>query len=270
MIIKHTLILAIPLFITLTVHADDEIASAPRTGAYTVSMPAKELLAYADNIDEHAIGADESVFWEIYVPVDYQATTPPGVVVYVSPGQSGKYPAGWDKVMNEQNLIWISAYDSGNQVPANQRILKALFALSIVQKMYAIDEQRVYIAGFSGGGKIASMVAGAYANVFKGAVFICGVSPWNPNPPALLNEIRTNHYVFLTGRRDFNLEPTRRVQGAYKKAGVVNSKLMVVNNMGHELPRSSSFANAIAYLDGRLAKSETRPATPTGTSNERD
>jgi hypothetical protein len=94
--------------------------------------------------------------------------------------------------------------------------------------------------------------------------------PWSPNPPALLDEIRTNHYVFLTGRRDFNLDPTRRVQRAYKKAGVVNSKLMVVNNMGHELPRSSNLARAIAFLDGRLAKIEsaTNSGAPADTANE--
>ena len=37
-------------------------------------------------------------------------------------------------------------------------------------RRYAIDESRIYVAGFSGGGKVASMLAVIYPEVFDGAI----------------------------------------------------------------------------------------------------
>jgi pimeloyl-ACP methyl ester carboxylesterase len=76
----------------------------------------------------------------------------------------------------------------------------------------------VYVSGFSGGGRVASMVAPEYPQVFKGAIFICGVNDWGNRKPADLETVQSNRYVFLTGRKDFNRSETRSVHRSYNTA----------------------------------------------------
>lgn len=110
----------------------------------------------------------------------------------------------------------------------------------------------MYLSGLSGGGKMASMTASEHANLFKGAIFNCGVEFWDRATPQHIDLIRQNHYVFVTGTLDQALEPTRKVHARYLDAGVVNSKLMVIRDMTHRNPNRYVFAEAVAYLDARL------------------
>ena len=151
--------------------------------------------------------------------------------------------------MDEHNLIWISANESGNRALVPRRVLLSILAISAAQQTYAVDAERVYISGFSGGGKVASMVATDYAETFKGGIFICGVEFWQGERPRYFDYIKSNHYVFLTGDHDQALEPTKRVFRAYRKAGIESTKLMVIRNMGHSTPKNHDLAKAIAFLD---------------------
>ncbi len=54
----------------------------------------------------------------------------------------------------------------------------------------------------------------------------------------------------MTGSRDFNLSDTRGVYQRYLKAGALNSKLMVVPGMSHELPDGAWLTRALRYLAG--------------------
>jgi len=56
--------------------------------------------------------------------------------------------------------------------------------------------------------------------------------------------------VFLSGTEDFKLAATARVYRLYKKAGIENSKLIVVEDMGHELPDAANFEKALGFVDG--------------------
>ena len=253
-LIRHTFPLA-ALLLALAVHADaadENDVVAPPAGAFAVSYSLRELLGDSADDLEAVIAPDDRIVWELYAPSDYQPKTPPGLMVFISPTSSGAPPKGWGKVMNEQNLVWISANDSGNRVRVTERVTKAILALAVVQRQYTLDTQRIYISGFSGGGKVASMVALDYAGIFKGSIFICGVEPWTEEQPKLIELIKSNHFVFFTGERDFNLAPTKRIFHAYQKAGVEHSKLMVINNMAHDVPRGHTFARAIDYLDEQV------------------
>jgi predicted peptidase len=129
------------------------------------------------------IAPDEQITWEVYVPEHYDAERPHGLMVYISPTQSGEMPRGWDRVMNDYNLIWVAANKSGNSEIVARRAILAQVAPILIRRDYSIDRERVYITGLSGGGKMASMVASEHANVFKGAIFNCGVEFWDRATP---------------------------------------------------------------------------------------
>lgn len=227
-------------------------ASGPepqRTGNFAIAMTPGELLGAAAEQVASVATADEQMVWETYVPEAYSAESPAGVLVYVSPSSSGKPPHGWARVMEEHNLIWIGANESGNRVSTSRRVLKAILALEAVRQQYAIDDARIYIAGFSGGGRVASMIATEFAGTFVGGIFICGAEFWDVEEPRFIDAIRSNRYVFLSGENDQALGPTMRVFRGYRDAGVPNIKLVVVNNMGHSNPPRNEISEAIEFLD---------------------
>lgn len=227
-------------------------ATAPvRTGYFSVTLTPVELFgeAGAATVAE-VFDADEELDWQLYVPPTYDAAKPAGVIVYVSPWSGGGPPKAWNDMLAEQNLIWIGARNAGNEVPVARRMFLAMFGPMVLQRRYALDAERVYIAGSSGGGKTASRVATLRPNMFKGGIFLGGAMFWDDATPPLLEMIRGLRYVFMSGSEDPALNEIRRVHRKFVAAGVENSKLIIVRDHGHRLPEAMYFARAIDYLDG--------------------
>ncbi len=225
-------------------------ATVPRSGEFQASFTVTELLgATSAKHYESIIPTDELIEWEIYVAESYKHERPAGVLVYISPTRKGSIPKQWKSLMDAHNLIWIGANKSGNRVPVPRRVVYALTALAVIDKNYKVDVERVYVTGFSGGGKAASVASAQYPQIFKGAIFNCGARFWGSETPERLEQIVTNRYVFITGTYDHNLELTKKVFRAYERAGVENSKLMVIRNMTHSNPKSKHFEKAIEFLD---------------------
>jgi predicted peptidase len=158
-------------------------------------------------------------------------------------------PGRYKPILAEENLIWIGANHSGNRVRVARRISLALLATALADREFSIDASRVYVSGFSGGGRTASAVAPEYPQIFKGAIYICGVNFWNSRKPKELGRVRDNRYVFLTGKEDFNRSETRRVLRAYQRADVEEVLLLEVPGMDHRMPPAHDLAAAIDYLD---------------------
>jgi predicted peptidase len=226
----------------------------PRTGFYRESVTPLELLGSAAQGIENILPSDQEIEWEIVVPKSYSVDTPPGLVVYVSSTEKGGPPRDWNDMLQEYNLIWIGANKSGNDWPVPERMLKAMIAPMVVAKSYAINPERVYVAGLSGGGKTATRVATARPEIFKGGVYMAGTVFWDDNVPPKIDLIRQNYHVFVIGSNDSTLLETKLTYNDYKKAGVENSKLIVINNFRHRMPAVEYFEKAIVYLDSRLAE----------------
>jgi predicted esterase len=226
-------------------------AAETRTGDLVLQTTLPQLLGEqtAARI-EPVIPADEIVQWVTFVPSGYDPSKPPGLLVYISPTQSGRLPRGWKEVLEAHNLVWIAANRSGNAELVTRRVLLATLAVEVAGRHYEIDKMRIYISGLSGGGKTASMVATDYPNLFRGAIYNCGVEVWDVDMPRYIEQMRRNRFVFVTGTYDQALEPTERAYRAYLDAGIEHSKLMVIRNMTHQNPGRYDFEEALAFLDG--------------------
>ena len=238
--------LAALLFAAATAPASAE----PPRGEVSLSATAHELLGdTSDALFGSALDPEEVIEWELYVPADYDPGSPAGLLVFISPTDSGRMPRRYQPVLDEKNLIWIGANHSGNRIRVARRISLALLATALVDRDYRIDASRVYVSGFSGGGRTASAVAPEYAQIFRGAIYICGVNFWDGRKPTKLDQVRDNRYVFLTGNKDFNRAETRRVHRAYQRADVENVLLLEVAGMDHRMPPVEDLATAITFLD---------------------
>jgi len=167
-------------------------AAPPRTGFIMLAESPARLLgdSAAQNLDA-ILPADEPVQWHVYVPRAYSAGKPPGVLVFVSSIDWGGIPEDWIPLMDEYNLIWISPGSAGRSVPAQQRVMKAVLAPHAISREFQVDTQRIFVGGFSDGGKIAGLVQAADPAVFMGSLFVCGAIAWgerHAHPPLCLRQ----------------------------------------------------------------------------------
>ena len=216
------------------------------TGSLRSVFPEERAKLLAD-----VLPLDKQVRWKLYRP---KRDTASGVMVFVSPTDSGEPQPDWVDVVERQNLIWIAAEDFGNSVPSVQRVLVALMGLALVQKTSQVDAERIYIAGMSGGGRIASQTITKFPQLFTGAIYIVGVDFWTSAEQSLIEHIAANRYVFLTGSDDFNLQETKRIHKKYRHAGVDQTLLMNLRHFGHEYPDAEQLNRAIEFLDTGLRK----------------
>jgi predicted peptidase len=233
-------------------HANASDAQGVRYGKFEVTYTPAQLIGQStlDSVSD-VIGAKEEITWKMYVPETYNASKPAGLMVYIGPTAEGRMPPGWQLVVDEENLIWISANQSGEETQSARRILYAVLAPQIASRGYLIDTDRIYLSGFSDGGEVASTVAINFANLFDGAIYICGAMHWTEHPPKLFEHVKANRYVFLTGEDDINRDLTGFIYRKYQDAGVPNVRLMIVRSMRHTNPDTENFRKALNYLDER-------------------
>lgn len=252
------------------------LADAPRTGAYQTSFDQTTLLAggievfkrmlhpmaYAEKVAEYHPPEGQVIdpakeHWQVYVPEDYDGSTPYGVLVWVSPGDGIGIPFGWQSALKAHHLIYVSAGDSGNdQSVPMRRVPLALTGLVNITARYKTDPARLYIGGFSGGGVTASVIAAAYADVFSGGAFV-GTSYGlgtddEPVPP--LDRFRLmqdrGRYVFLVGSEDpVNEAMTNRAASAYQDHCVLRVRKLNMMNAGHREMDPRYLSSALNYLD---------------------
>ncbi len=218
------------------------------TGYSTIRTTVRELLGDDDRLVENAIAADEPISFEVFVPGNWHRETPPGVVVYISPRNTARMPSGWRQVMQRHNLVWVGANESGNEILVPRRVVLALLGATVAASLTPIDQDRRIVSGFSGGGRVASMMMPIYPAAFTGAIFICGANPIGGLDQETIDAMSSHRYVFFTGTEDFNVMDTQFAHAAFAHAGAPAGELTVVEGQGHALPRAHDWDRALAKL----------------------
>lgn len=240
------LCLCIAAFFSGAASASDEV---PVDGLRLEATPAQLVGEQEAARLEDVLDPGELLSWEVYLPAN-AAREVPGVLVYVSPRASGQIDPRWKSVMDAHNLIYIGANNSGNRIPTIKRMVMATMAIRALAQNHSFSIERIYVSGFSGGGRVASRLASHYPEVFTGAIYICGVDFWEKRQTPKVDRLLQNRFVFLTGSKDFNRSETGRIYRKYLKAGATQSKLMVIPGMRHQHPDTANMAEALRFLDG--------------------
>lgn len=207
--------------------------------------------------------------WQVYVPESYDGSQAFGVLVWVEPMDELRFPQGWQGILQQRHVIYVSAAKSGNdQDVYSRRIPLALTGLANIEALYKIDPARIYIGGFSGGGATASLIAAAYADVFTGGIFVAtsyGIgSQWVPVPPPDRLKLMQSRgrYVFLVGSEDpVNESITDRAESAYKQFCVLRIKNVLMWNKGHTNLNPGYLNYALNFLDSPNSISAEQQAT---------
>jgi tetratricopeptide (TPR) repeat protein len=256
---------------------------AHRPGRYRLKLTGRSSLGtldqyaerYGTTVDEIrandpeacAYAIEDEVF-EVFVPPGYSEASPHALFVWVSPTPfGGTEREELHKVMSEHGVLWIGADDAGNARARWDRTGLALDAAEAMRELYNIDAERVWVGGYSGGGRVASGLVTLYPEMFRGGLFVMGCDFYQNLPvadrpgaswPAAFDEPtskslralrRDGRYVIVTGSRDFNVSRCRTVYEAYLDQDFRHVLFLEVPDMSHYDPVPAEWWDrAFAFL----------------------
>jgi hypothetical protein len=213
----------------------------------TLASSGKQLLEQSVNL------AQEKFI--VYVP----PRAPPqgyALLVFVPPWDAARVPEGWPPVLERYGVIFVSAARAGNDENVmGRREPLALLAAQNVMNHYRVNEQRVYVGGFSGGSRIALRLALGYPDVFHGALLNAGSDALDANPPALpprelfLRFQENSRIVYVTGERDTaRLAMDSSSVQSMRKWCVFDVDSEITAGAGHEPANALALSSALRAL----------------------
>ncbi|MGB5552313.1 MAG: carboxypeptidase regulatory-like domain-containing protein [Thermoanaerobaculia bacterium] len=258
---------------------------AGRTGSFRVRFLEKsphsslEVLLQRLNLDradveaaDHSGGAyvlkDES--FRVYVPPSYSPDAGFGLLVWISPTPFGGFVAAeMRQALDRNRLIWVGADNAGNGRARWYRYLLALDAAHNILKLYSVDDDQVFVGGYSGGGRVTSGLAMLYSEVFQGGFSMFGCdyperlsvpdkpgAHWPPGFPAPpkseLHQVKSrSRFVLLTGQLDFNRAQTRKTYLKMLDDGFEHVLYLQVPDASHyDHPDEAILTQGFSFLIG--------------------
>jgi pimeloyl-ACP methyl ester carboxylesterase len=198
------------------------------------------------------------------LPAGYDPRRPTGLLVWCSPTSDGRIPAALAEGLDELGIVCVAADDAGNERDVPDKFQLVFDVVATARERYHIDRRRVYIAGMSGGGKVASILALCFPEVIAGTVTIVGVGThsrldesWGRYRPAYFVRPRENvlalarqrRLALMSGPADFNYKEMVERAALLEADGFNNVKFFDYPDMAHEMPTAARFAEALRWVD---------------------
>jgi predicted esterase len=227
-------------------NAPPSLKAAPRSNHLTEEIPNGQV------VEKIVCAGAPDQTYALYLPKSYSPERKWPVLYAFDPGARGKIPVERFKEAAER-LGWIVAGSNNSRNGPSQPSAEAWSAIvKDTQERFAIDDNRAYLTGLSGGARLVFHFAircqGCIAGVIAcGAGFPVGVSP----SPAL-------HFAVFntTGTEDFNFGEVKTLDEALEKAGMTHRTEVFTGR--HEWPPSSVAIEALEWMELQAMKSGKR------------
>jgi predicted esterase len=249
-----------------------EVVELPRPyvpGRFTMDLPTlskRFLRGRPTDVNPATRDLSTEKLW-VRLPNGYDPRRPAGLLVWIDArmgGGGGEPPAAFNDALDNLGIICVGAANSGNDRYAVDRYQLALDATATACRRYHVDSRRVYVAGISGGGRVASILVGCFPDVFTGAVPIVGMDTYQNVPtgtgsfvPAgflrppdgLLRLLKQRPIAPITGPHDVNYNVILSAAYLMQRDGL-RVRVFEYADMGHEMPAPTRFRESLAWIDG--------------------
>ena len=272
---KYAITILLGLLPCVTIFAADP----PATGDSTIHLAEKSPFSDPVKITKRTAWSLEDIkkkipidydlkdeTFSLHVPESYKGDEPYGLMVWVSAGDKGEIPRQFREVADKRKIIWIGANKSGNPRAMLVRMELAFDAVVGMKAQYKIDDKRIYIAGVSGGGKMAAIMGVGYPEIFNGGFYFIGAEYFRelptgepnhyfprafnaPEPKLLLDSKKKSRHVLMTGETDMNRKPIQVIYNGMKTDKFEHITLLDIPGVGHQLPDAEWFEKGMAALD---------------------
>ena len=212
----------------------------------------------------------------LYVPKDYDPKDKYGLLVYMSNIPAMVPTEDWQRVLDDQKLIWISANNADKSKPAYRRMGMTLDAVYNATMRYTVDSDRIYIAGMHSAADLASVLAIDYPKTFAGGRFIHSclhhrdIAATKADPIAVDEGFRRpmmdklyrakteNRYVLLTGDQASNLPKLKTIYNrGFLEDRFKHVQLLTIPQSNTQRPDAKWFAKAIEALNPITSENQT-------------
>lgn len=201
--------------------------------------------------------------YDIYVPKSYDGSVPYGLIAYVNSGLGGGPPGKYAEICDKHKLIWVGGTKIENKRSTWDRIRLTIDGVYNIRARYRLDDERIYGMGQSGGGRVTSLMAVPYADVFTGgAIYLIGCNPFvMPSDKAVASRIdslaKANRFAFVTGSDDYNKPGTLDVHAAYVGLKFPHLSYLEEPGLAHATPSAPWFEKAIEFVDAPVIAAAT-------------
>ena len=173
----------------------------------------------------------------------YQLAVPPRLSdrplplgLFISPSDRPTGQAQWQATCRRHGVLFASPHGAGNGCPFPRRVRIILDVLDDLRRRYSIDANRTYLAGFSGGGRVACAIGFALPEYFGGVVPVCAAGSLRPESWLRHRVIDRLSVALVTGETDFNRSEIERFRGPQLKEVGVRARTWMQPGSGHTIP----------------------------------
>ncbi len=187
--------------------------------------------------------------YELFVPPALSPRKAAPLVLFISASDK---PAGWNQwqsVCQQAGVVFASPYGAGNNCELPRRVRIILDVLDDIARRRAIDPDRVYLAGFSGGARVACGIAFALPEYFGGVIGVCAAERLRDESWLRQRAADRLSVALVTGEHDFNRNELELLRGPLLSEVGVRAKVWNVPQMGHAIPNAQVFADVLKWLD---------------------
>jgi predicted esterase len=177
-----------------------------------LTLAAADELPKGQIVDRVVCAADSTQSYALYVPTSYVAGHKVPVLYCLDPGANGRAPVERFQAAAEKYGYLVVGSNNSRNGPFAPNYAAVDAMLRDTSKRFAIDRQRIYLAGFSGGARVACQIA--LTGLPKG-VIACGAGfPGSEKPAAV-------KFAFFgtAGVDDFNYQEMRTLDGDLQDLG---------------------------------------------------
>jgi dienelactone hydrolase len=215
------------------------LAAVAQSPSYPVAKP----LPAGQVIDSVPCSADPTQTYALYLPSHYDRTKTWPIIYAFDPEARGKVPVSLYKDTAEKYAYIIAASNNSRNFQANAASNTAQVMWEDTHGRLSLDPHRIYMMGFSGGARVATMLALRCATCA-----VAGVISHGAGYPRSLAPSERDRFAYLAfvGDKDFNwpeLIELRRQKEQWDTA----FRLKVYDG-GHQWAPPAIFDEGIAWL----------------------
>ena len=203
-------------------------------------------------VEKVVCAADSTQSYALYLPSSYSQNKRWPVLYAFDPGARGTAPVERFKDAAEKYGYIVAGSNNSRNGPWGPTLAAIRAMWEDTHARFSIEDNRVYVTGFSGGSRVACqigyMLKGGVAGVIAcGAGFPPDITPSNSTPFVLFG---------VAGVEDFNYPELKRLETSLDAAGIANR--FATFEGGHSWPPSDVCVKAIEWMDLQAMKSGKR------------
>ena len=182
--------------------------------------------------------------YALFLPSAYTPKSEWPILFALDPGARGHIPVElFRQAAEKYNYILVGSNDSQNG-PWEHVIQSLIVLWNETNERFSIDKKRIYVTGFSGGSRAASIFARVIMHPVAG---IIGCGAGMAKSLIKPNQISPAYYLGIVGLMDFNYREMMLLRDQFKQHDV--SHRFFIHSGDHDWPPEETCWRAIAWME---------------------